>query len=113
MPTTLLLSYTAHVSISVPNALAKAIKEDKDGKIKWSTKWGNFYWTDEKGEEHMIEGEEWPENYKHAKDEEWEEEEESEDEDDDDDENGSVCFRVAHEYNEKECSDNCPYKSVV
>ena len=33
--------------------------------------------------------------------------EESDDESDDD----SVCFRVAHEYNKDECSDNCPYKS--
>jgi hypothetical protein len=31
-------------------------------------------------------------------------------EDEDDDENDSVCFRVPHEYNEKECSDNCPHK---
>lgn len=28
----------------------------------------------------------------------------------DDEDNDSVCFRVRHEYNEKECSDNCPYK---
>jgi hypothetical protein len=31
-------------------------------------------------------------------------------EDDDDDDNGSVCFRTIHPYDEKECSDNCPYK---
>ena len=36
-----------------------------------------------------------------------EDEEEDEEEEDDDD---SVCFRVRHEYNEKECSDNCPHK---
>jgi hypothetical protein len=29
-----------------------------------------------------------------------------------DDDNGSVCFRVPHEYNEGECSDNCPHKPV-
>jgi hypothetical protein len=34
----------------------------------------------------------------------------SSDEEDDDDKNGSVCFRVTHEYNEDECSDNCPHK---
>lgn len=26
------------------------------------------------------------------------------------DENDSVCFRVPHDYNEDECSDNCPHK---
>ena len=32
------------------------------------------------------------------------------DEADEDDDDDSVCFRVPHDYNEKECSDNCPYK---
>lgn len=31
-------------------------------------------------------------------------------EEEEEDDNDSVCFRVRHEYNEKECSDNCPYK---
>jgi hypothetical protein len=26
------------------------------------------------------------------------------------DDNDSVCFRVEHDYDEKECSDACPYK---
>ena len=37
-------------------------------------------------------------------------EEDPEEDEEEDDDNDSVCFRVRHEYNEKECSDNCPYK---
>jgi hypothetical protein len=29
---------------------------------------------------------------------------------DEDDDNDSVCFRVEHDYDEKVCSDACPYK---
>ena len=38
------------------------------------------------------------------------EEEAEEEAKEEDDDNDSVCFRVPHEYNEKECSDNCPHK---
>ena len=31
----------------------------------------------------------------------------------DDDDNDSVCFRVEHEYNDKECSNNCPYNPAA
>jgi len=30
---------------------------------------------------------------------------------DDDDDDDSVCLRVEHEYNENECSENCPHKN--
>jgi len=86
MPTTLTLSYCAHVNISVPNALAKMLQEDKDGKIKWWTKWGDLYWIDEEGVEHRIKGEVAEVDYKYTDEEEWEDEEESDDEDESDDE---------------------------
>ena len=35
---------------------------------------------------------------------------EASDVDEEDDDNDSVCFRVPHDYNENECSDNCPHK---
>ena len=126
MPTQLILSYTAYAYATVPNDIARKMK---DGSIDWWSKWGDIYYIDEKGEQQMIDGHEGETDYKRHEGHEWDDEVEEEEvvvakdeplvegvdyevlkEDEDDDENDSVCFRVRHEYNEKECSDNCPHK---
>jgi hypothetical protein len=168
MPTQLILSYTAYAYATVPNDIARKMK---DGTIDWWSKWGDIYYIDEKGEEQKIDGHEGETDYKRHEGHEWDDEVEEEvvakdeplvegvdyevlKEDDDDnksvhstccvecgesfkfdapvsaedyhngnhdqhcpsceeesdDENGSVCFRVPHEYNEHDCSDNCPHK---
>ena len=90
MPTTLVLYYTASVTVTVPNKIARKLKEQEgvqnseDATWAFGNKWGDLYYQDEDGEEHMIEGNGGDCDYKRTEQGEWWDEEESEDEEDDD-----------------------------
>jgi len=77
MPTQLILSYTAYAYATVPNDIARKMK---DGTIDWWSKWGDIYYIDEKGEEQKIDGHEGETDYKRHEGHEWDDEVESEDE---------------------------------
>jgi len=81
MPTTLVLTYNAYVTITVPNDLAKKLQNDE---LIWNNKYGNLYYQDENGKEQCIQGGESDADYKRAVDFSWEEPEESDDEESDD-----------------------------
>jgi hypothetical protein len=77
----MILSYTSYVYVSVPNHIARKIKNDS---IEWNSKWGDLYYMDEKGQEQKIHGNEGETDYKRHEDYEWDDEEESESEESDD-----------------------------
>jgi hypothetical protein len=83
MPTILTLQYTAYVQVSVPNAIARKLKEQdgvqnsEDAPFAFGNKWGDLYYQDEDGKEHKIEGETMEIDYKRTEIGEWEDEEES------------------------------------
>ena len=86
MPTILTLYYTACVQVSVPNEIARKLKQQdgvqnsEDAPFAFGNKWGDLYYQGEDGKEHKIEGETLEIDYKRTDNGEWEEEEESEDE---------------------------------
>jgi len=86
MPTILTLYYTACVQVSVPNEIARKLKQQdgvqnsEDAPFAFGNKWGDLYYQGEDGKEHKIEGETLEIDYKRTDKGEWEEEEESEDE---------------------------------
>ena len=90
MPTTLVLYYTASVTVTVPNKIARKLKEQEgvqsceNAAWAFGNKWGNLYYQDEDGKEHEIEGNGGDCDYKRTEQGEWWDEEESEDEEDDD-----------------------------
>jgi hypothetical protein len=89
MPTTLNLKYESIITVTVPNKIARELRKQKgaypehgDGDKAWS--WGNKYgdigYTDDKGEDHEIEGNGFNEDdidYKRAYVCSWDDEEES------------------------------------
>ena len=97
MPTTLVLYYTASVTVTVPNKIARKLKEQEgvqnseDATWAFGNKWGDLYYQDEDGEEHMIEGNGGDCDYKRSEEGEWLDEEESGDEDEEEDENKYTC----------------------
>jgi hypothetical protein len=86
MPTTLVLYYTASVTVTVPNKIARKLKEQEgvqsceNATWAFGNKWGDLYYQDEDGEEHMIEGNGGDCDYKRSEEGEWLDEEESGDE---------------------------------
>lgn len=88
MPTQLILSYTAYAYATVPNDIARKMK---DGSIEWWSKWGDIYYIDEKGEQQKIDGHEGNPDYKRHEGHEWDdevEEDEEESEEESDEESG-------------------------
>jgi len=88
MPTVLTLYYTAVVQVTVPNKIARKLKEaqgdcvqnSEDAPFAFGNKWGNLYYQGKDGKEHKIEGETLEIDYKRTENGEWQEEEESDDE---------------------------------
>jgi hypothetical protein len=78
MPTTIEMMYNAWANYTVPNDVAKKIK---DGTYKSWTKHATLYWVDENGKEHSVDGKT-QEDYKKPRDDvDWHyEEEDSDDE---------------------------------
>jgi hypothetical protein len=99
MPTILTLQYTAYVQVSVPNAIARKLKEQdgvqnsEDAPFAFGNKWGDLYYQGEDGEEHMIEGTALEIDYKRTEEGEWENEEESDDEAEVDGDGFVVCAK--------------------
>ena len=86
MPTTLVLYYTASVTVTVPNKIARKLKEQEgvqsceNAAWAFGNKWGDLYYQGEDGKEHKIEGNVEECDYKRTEQGEWWDEEESEDE---------------------------------
>jgi len=97
MPTTLVLYYTASVTVTVPNKIARKLKEQEgvqnseDATWAFGNKWGDLYYQGEDGKEHKIEGNGGDCDYKRSEEGEWLDEEESGDEDEEEDENKYTC----------------------
>jgi hypothetical protein len=72
MTTVLTLSYDAYAEIKVPKAHAEKLR---DGEWKYWVKWGTIHYTDDKGEEHEIEGTQPEVDCKWPQTETWQEEE--------------------------------------
>ena len=95
MPTTLVLYYTASVSVTVPNKIARKLKEQEgvqsfeNAAWAFGNKWGDLYYQGEDGKEHKIEGNVEECDYKRTEKGEWLDEEESEDEEKEEDEEGA------------------------
>lgn len=89
MPTTLVLYYTASVTVTVPNKIARKLKEQEgvqsceNAAWAFGNKWGALYYQGEDGKEHKIEGDVADCDYKRTEQGEWWDEEESEDEEGD------------------------------
>jgi hypothetical protein len=85
MPTKLYLSYSAVIEVSVPNAVARKLQEQEEGKKPYSfyTRHGNLYYMNDKGVECEVEIEGEPQeiDYKRTSDGMWGEEEEEKDDD--------------------------------
>jgi hypothetical protein len=89
MPTTLNLKYDFIITVTVPNKIARELRKQKSVypdncaeqmPWSWGNKWGNIGYTDDKGEDHEIEGNGFNDDdidYKRAYECEWDEEEES------------------------------------
>ena len=99
MPTILTLQYTAYVQVSVPNAIARKLKEQdgvqnsEDAPFAFGNKWGDLYYQGEDGEEHMIQGTALEIDYKRTEEGDWENEEESDDEAEVDGDGFVVCAK--------------------
>lgn len=91
MPTTLVLYYTASVTVTVPNKIARKLKEQEgvqsyeNAAWAFGNKWGDLYYQGEDGKEHKIEGNVEECDYKRTEKGEWWDEEESEDEEKEED----------------------------
>lgn len=105
MPTELTLYYTTYSTITVPNKIARKMKEAQrdpdnaqsfDPKKPWTfgNKWGNIFYTDDDGVEHEIKGLLDDCDFKRAETCEWDDEQEEEDEDEDDCVIPSCCTGV-------------------
>ena len=96
MPTTLVLYYTASVTVTVPNKIARKLKEQEgvqsceNAAWAFGNKWGDLYYQGEDGKEHKIEGNVEECDYKRTEQGEWWDEEESEDEEKEEDGDGFV-----------------------
>ena len=99
MPTQLILSYTAYVTVKIPNDIARKME---DGSIEWWSKWGDIYYIDEKGKEQKIDGHEGETDYKRHDDHEWDRVEESDDEEEEKCEGATFTFA---------CSESCECKN--
>ena len=97
MPTELTLYYTTYSTITVPNKVARKLKEAQrdpenaqsfDPKKPWTfgNKWGNIFYTDDDGVEHEIKGQIDDCDFKRAENCEWDAEESDDDDDDEDEE---------------------------
>ncbi len=91
MPTELTLFYTTYSTITLPNNIARKLKEAQrdpenaqsfDPKKPWTfgNKWGNIFYTDDAGVEHEYQGELYDLDFKRADRCEWGEEEVEDDE---------------------------------
>ena len=101
MPTVLTLYYTAHVNVTVPNAIARKLKLQEGVQIygdePWTfcNKWGNIIYTDDEGKTHTIKGEEGETDYKRTEEGEWNAEDESEAEDEEESESETETKTVS------------------